>query len=288
MIKRIRYILEAFALYSFYTLCRLLPYKRASDLGGWIGRSLGPKLAASRKARRHIRTAFPNIVEAEETRLLLGMWDNLGRVMAEYPHLEEICRDYLTMENGELVQQLIDQNSPAVFFSCHSSNWEVNCLSTLIKYGKGVDVTYRAPNNPYSDKLLLNARTLGGRLNAYPKSRSAARAILKAIKNGNFLGTMLDQKFSDGPTLDFFGHPASINPGFVELCQKTNCPLIPVQNQRIDKHNIRFVLHPPMQLFEEDGTPRPVNDVLIEINKMFEDWITQAPEQWLWLHRRWK
>ncbi len=284
--KKIRYTLEACILHLFYFLFSLLPVRWASEAGGFLGRMIGPKLATSRKARSNIRIAFPDILQEEEDKILREMWDNLGRVMAEYPHLETLSRNHVSLTNQSIIDAHTN-NGPALFLGGHLGNWEVNCASSIFHGAKPVHITYRAPNNPAADRLLMKARTLDGRLKAYPKGREGGAQMMRALKNGDHLGMMIDQKYNEGLAVPFFGQPAMTNPVFVQMAQKYKAALIPIQNIRRDGPQFELVVHEPLVIFDADGAPLPVEDVIHSAHVVLESWIRENPGQWLWLHRRW-
>jgi len=288
--KKIRYAFEAVFLYLIFAIFKYLPAKTASNIGGWIGRVIGPRLAASRKAHKHILMAMPEISNERANEIVRGMWENLGRVIAEYPHLEKISRYYTTFENEERLLSLLEkEDQPLIFIGGHLSNWEINSIALLTHHNRSVDATYRAPNNPWVARLLDHARTLGGRLKAYPKSTESGRKIMQALKQGHALGILIDQKYNEGINVPFFNLPAMTNPVAVLLCQRYRCPLVPVKNIRgKDGCSFRIITYPPLDLFNEDGSPRPAEDVIKEAHALLEAWIREHPEQWLWLHHRWK
>ena len=135
--------------------------------------------------------------------------------------------------------------------------------------------------------MLKHARTLNGRLNAIAKSRIAGKEMIQAIKSKRHIGVLLDQKYNEGIPVSFFGRDAMTNPVFVPLCQKYDCPLVPVRNIRLKGTRFEIQLGEPIELFNEDGSSRPAEDVMREINTIMEGWIRECPGQWLWLHRRW-
>ncbi|MCE7886353.1 MAG: lipid A biosynthesis acyltransferase [Alphaproteobacteria bacterium PRO2] len=285
--KHLRYILEAVVLYVFFAVCFLLPPVAASNLGGFIGRMIGPRLAASRKARRNLDLALPGLPDAEKSRIIVNMWDNLGRVIAEYPHLEKIAGTRVKIVNEDIIKKTIDAGQGAVFIAAHQGNWEIDMTTLHVRFDVIPSLTYRAPNNPMADYLLEHARTLGGRIKAIPKARSSGRDLMNVMKNREYLGILIDQKYHEGIAVDFFGHPAMTNPIAVVLCQKYNAPLIPVQNRRTGPAQFELTAYKPMKIFDDNGEPLPVADVLAEANGLIQDWIVQDPGQWLWLHRRW-
>ncbi|MCB9981803.1 MAG: lysophospholipid acyltransferase family protein [Rhodospirillales bacterium] len=287
-LKQFRYAGEAFGLAFLFLVFLILPATTASNLGGWLGRNIGPKLAASRKARRNLSRVFPDISEARSDEIITGMWEHLGRVIAEYPHLETLALDHTQIIGQENLQNALNNPNGAIFFGAHLGNWEINGAAVLLQAGQEVALSYRAPNNPWSNKLLMRARTLGGRLPAYSKSRQGGKAMMETVKNGGALGILIDQKYNQGINVPFFGLEAMTNPFFVQLAQKYSCALVPIRNRRLDGANFSLSVYKSLEIFEDDGKPRAIEDVIGDAHALLEEFILETPEQWLWLHRRWK
>jgi KDO2-lipid IV(A) lauroyltransferase len=266
---------------------RILPPETASNIGGAIGRTIGPRLAASRKALRNLQRAMPDMPPERQHEVITGMWSNLGRIMAEYAHLATHARDNTTIENVEYLQMLKDKGQNAIFFGAHFGNWELNAPAVVLQYDADVDVSYRAPNNPWVDKMLMKARSMNGQINGYAKSREGGKSMMGAIKGGSSLGILIDQKYNEGLSVPFFGIEAMTNPFFVQLAQKYKCALVPIRNTRLDGARFRLNIFEPIAVFDEDDKPRPVEDVIKDAHALLEGWIIEHPEQWLWLHRRW-
>ena len=286
--KKARYILEAALLHALFFIFGLMPLDAASGCGGWIGRTVGPRLSASRKALDHVRTALPGRGEQEYKAIVRGMWDNLGRVMAEYPHLKQIGRERVVIVNPEIVESVVRDKKPAIFITGHLANWEAFAVAGQIKLGLMADVVYRAPNNPWVDRLLDRVRSQGGKILTIPKSKSSVRTMIESLKQGHSLGMLIDQKYNEGLPVSFFGRPAMTSPAFVQLAQKFGCPLIPGRIERLRGAHFRLTVYEPMKIFAADGSPRKAEDVMEEAHRLLEAWINERPEQWLWLHRRWR
>lgn len=278
--KKLRYLSEALLVYILMFIFRILPANLASNLGGFIGKNVAYRLSATRKARRHIENSLGTNLD-ETNRIALGMWDNLGRLFAEYPHLPELYMtksELLGVENlGELTTST---NSPAIFFSGHLANWEISAPS-LRQKNIDVDLIYRAPNNPYVKNILDKCRSMDGTLKTYPKSAQGMRQVMMALKQGRRIGILIDQKYNQGIEVPFFGQPSMTSLAFIQLAKKFNCPLIPVQVERIKGANFRVTIHKPMDLSKDD------NVLITEAHTMLEGWIRHAPAHWLWLHKRW-
>jgi len=142
---------------------------------------------------------------------------------------------------------------------------------------------YRAPNNPFSDWLLNKTRQVGGKLSPIPKSRSGMREMVKVLQKNNGIGLVIDQKYNEGIEADFMGHPAMTSPIFVQLAQKFDCPIVPLQIERLNGPNFKITVMPPIPT-----KARSIEDIVNDSHDILEQWVHKNPEQWLWLHRRWK
>lgn len=287
MFKKLRYFIEFLALKFFYFLFSVMPVDRASELGGLIGRTVGPRLAASRKALYNMKKALPGRSEAFYKENIARMWDNLGRIIAEYPHLSEIAESRTEIINTPILEELSRDGLPAILFSGHLANWETAGGSFLKQCGFLVHLVYRPPNNPGSARLLDRARSLQGQIPTIPKSRAGARRMIEVLRDGQNIAILIDQKFNQGLPIPFFGHPAMTSPSFVQLARRFQCPLVPVRFERVKGAHFRITIFPPLDLEGPDGAPKPDHALITEAHTLLEGWITEKPWEWLWLHRRW-
>jgi len=280
--KTLRYGLEAFLLCVLSLLFRLMPLDIASSIGGWVGRSIGPRLAASRKALRNIQAAMPDLSEEEARAHITGMWDNLGRVIAEYPHLRYIARNRVQFKGADIMNALLDRSKGVMFVSGHLANWEVGPATLYEQFGLKVNAMYRAPNNPWTDKILTYFRTLGGVIPTLTKSRAGGQGAMKALKRGEALGILIDQKYNQGERVPFFGMDAMTNPIAPKFAQKFSAAIMPYSVKRLGG------AHFEIRCYDEiPAQDRADIDALNDIHALLEGWITESPAQWLWLHRRW-
>lgn len=278
----IYYFFQAAALSVVMIILKIMPLDMASALGGWLGRTIGPHLVASRKAIRHIELAMPELNDAQKQEIIIGMWDNIGRILAEYPHLKEIGRTRITIDIDDAVKKLMDADRPCIMLGGHFANWELSAAAMLSHFNRPLDLTYRALNNPWVDKMLMNARTLNGQVRYYAKSRKGGYGIIRTMREGRNIAMMIDQKYNEGIAVPFFGHPAMTNPAFVHFGRKFDYPLVPVHIERLNGPHFKITLHKPLETDDKD-----TEDIILQANRLLEDWVRKRPEQWLWLHRRW-
>lgn len=286
--KRIRYFLEGVGAYILLAVFTSLPLPWASALGGFVARQIGPRAGVSNRARKNLRRAMPELSDHEIERIVRGMWDNLGRVIAEYPHLG---RFNVYDPNGhiEAVGYTPKAHPPApgqcyIFFSAHYGNWEIATLAATQAGLKAAEI-YRAPNNPIVDRLIYRARSvIGSELIA---KGVAGRRAIAALQKGASLCLLVDQKMNTGVKVPFFGRDAMTEKVIARLAFRYNCPIIPARVERIKGVKFRMTFDEPLQVTRTGDDEEDVKALMTQINQHVEGWVRARPDQWLWLHRRW-
>ncbi|MCH8236629.1 MAG: lipid A biosynthesis lauroyl acyltransferase [Proteobacteria bacterium] len=287
-----RYIfhpIEAAVALLTYSLFRFLPIDLASALGGWLGRTIGPRMPISERAVRNLTAAFPEKTPAEIAVIVSGMWDNLCRVVAEYPHLGEINvydpHGRVEVIGGENVDLLREGGHPGIFFSGHIANWEIVSLGATQR-GLPLDRIYREANNRLVEWLYKRGRAaVEGAL--IPKGSAGARVLLKSMKAGKHLGMLVDQKMNDGIPVKFFGRDVMTAPALAELALRYDCPVVPARVERLKGARFRLMILPPLDMVRSGNRKADVAANMAKVNALLEQWIRDTPEQWLWLHNRW-
>jgi Kdo2-lipid IVA lauroyltransferase/acyltransferase len=280
--------IEACGAALFFAAMRALPIDAASALGGWVARHIGPLLGISARARRNLAAALPELPPAEIERAVRGMWDNLGRVAAEYPHLPRV-RVFSPDGRVELMgvehfDRAIAAGRKVIIFGGHLGNWEIAALAAG---QKGIDVAqiYRAANNPLVDRMI--ARFRGTESEFIPKGRVASRRALAALRRGAHLTLLVDQKLNDGIPVPFFGRPAMTAPALALLALHFDCAVLPARVERLDGAHFRLTIHPPLPMPKSGERNADVAALMAAVNRTLETWIRERPDQWFWLHSRW-
>lgn len=268
---------------------RLLPLDAASALGGFIGRLIGRFAGITNRARTNLRRAMPALSDEAVERILQGMWDNLGRVIAEYPHLGEFRifepGGRVEPEGIEHVEQVLAAGKSCIFVSGHFGNWEVATL-TATQYGLDVTQIYRAANNPRVDALIRRFRGVVGSELA-PKGQIAARKSIESLRRGRHLAMLVDQKMNDGIPVPFFGRDAMTPAAPAQLALRFNGAIIPARVERTRGAHFRVTIFPAVTIEPSSNRDADTRAMMKSVNTMLEDWIRARPDQWFWLHRRW-
>jgi KDO2-lipid IV(A) lauroyltransferase len=281
--------LEALGFDLLGLLFRLMPIETASSFGGAVLRLLGPLTGAHKTAERNLRIAFPELDTAARKRLLVAQWDNLGRLTAEFQLMDKLTPEGGRVEivGGERLRAVAQSGKPAILVSGHFSNWEV-MAAVIVHLGVKCQVTYRAANNPYIDKRIIDTRRSYGVTLMAPKGGDGSREVLAAMAEGEAVAFLNDQKFNQGVVAPFFGVPATTAPGPTRLTLRFGCPMIPMSVERIGKQ-ARFRV-----TIWDDIAPKKTGDRTADIqrgvqnvNAFVEARVREHPDEWFWTHKRW-
>ena len=267
---------------------RLFPVEVASNLGGWLLRTLGPLTRQQHVIQTNLRIAFPDKDKAWIDRTTRGVWDNVGRSFIELPFVHRIMADPARLEviGAEIYAAIARDRTPTVFVSGHMGNWEVMCASVL---HAGIDcmVGYRAANNPYVDQRIRDARAKYGVKLFAQKGGANMRRLLKALGEGHSLALLTDQRTEEGVSAPFFGRPAMTTPGAVPLALRRGVPLRPVSIQRLPGVRFRVIVHDVIPAPETSDKDQAVLEMTTAMNAFLERVIRDEPAQYFWVHRRW-
>jgi len=263
-----------------------LPLKLSSKLFGTFAKFVGPKINISKKAFKNIENAMPEKSQNEKIEIVKGMWENLGRVVGEYPHLNKLVvkkeNSKIFIKNKKNLLLIKKKKIPGIFFSAHLANWEIAPM-IAIKNNIPVLTVFRKPNNPFVNILL---KFLRYNIPLTPKGTKGAKELIRSLKKGISIGLIVDQKMNDGIKIPFFKKPAMTAPALAQLALKIKTLIIPVQIERIKNTNFVVTFHNPIKI-KRNGKQKTIIEIMTEVNLMIEKWIRKRPDQWLWLHRRW-
>ncbi len=280
--------IEALLFDVFAAVIRALPTDAASNLGGAIARRFGPATRNHRVAARNIALAFPEMAEADRKALLDRQWDNVGRVFFELPLMDRLTPRGGRVEviGGERLAAVARGDKPAILISGHFSNWEV-MAAVIVESGVTCEITYRAANNPYVDRRIIESRRRYGVRLLSPKGGDGARELLAALKDGVSVAIMNDQKYDGGVAAPFFGHTVHTLPAAVRLALRFGLDLQPMSVQRLEGARFRCIVHEPITLADTGDKTGDIEAGVRQINAFIEARVRERPHEWFWVHRRW-
>jgi KDO2-lipid IV(A) lauroyltransferase len=285
---RLGWRVECLAFDAFSAVDRLLPIEWMSAFGGWVLRALGPLTGTHKIAERNLRIAFPDMPRPERERLLKLQWENLGRLVGEFPQVDRLtpARGRVEVVGGDRLAAIAASGKPAVLISGHFANWEV-MAAVIMHYGVDCNVTYRAANNPYIDRRIIEARESYGVKLFAPKGGDGSREILEGLKRGQSVAILNDQKFNQGLAVPFFGQPAHTAPGATRLALKVGTILQPMSVQRLPGARFRVTIHEPIVPEKTGDKSGDIEAGVRRVSEFIEARVREHPEDWFWVHKRW-
>ena len=279
--------LEGLGFAGFVGFMRLLGVERASALGGWLLRTLGPKTGTQKTVMRNLRIAFPEMPPEERERLALNQWEQTGRAFAETAVMDRlVAEDRIEVVGLERLHAIRDSGRPVVFVGGHFANIET-LAATIVGAGVPCQITYRAANNPYVDAQIRRARARYGVKLFAPKGGDGARELLAGMARGESVALMNDQKFSEGPEAIFFGQPVNAAPGPSRLALRFGTVLQPMSTERLPGVRFRVTVYEPIVLEKTGDRSADIARGVQAITSFIEDRVRETPVDWFWVHKRW-
>jgi KDO2-lipid IV(A) lauroyltransferase len=293
----LRYRLEYAGLRLLIALIRAMPLDLAVSVSARLWRLIAPWQRRHQRALDNLAIAFPDRSPSERKAIALGMWENLGRVMAETMQIDRLIQDRSRIEivNKQVFERYKDKLGPAIGVSLHMGNWEL-AIWPLTVAGANPAAVYRTVKNPYVDSYLRNQRRdlyPGGLLGkgivdgSREEGQRTARLIMDFVRNGGRLGLVCDLYDKQGLAVPFFGKPARSVVIPAMIARRVGARIWMARCIRVGTRS-RFRIE-----IKELKVPRTANasdDVTwttAEMQRQFEAWIREVPEQWMWSNRRW-
>jgi KDO2-lipid IV(A) lauroyltransferase len=269
---------------------------KTANLFGRVSRFVGRRLREDKIGRANLTAAFPEKSPEEIETILAGVWDNLGRVGAEFAHLDHIwehdpsrpedSRIEIEPRTHELFAQLRLDGKPALIFASHLGNWELPALAA-VAHGLDAAILYRRPNIASADRAIEKLRAVNmGTL--IPAGRDAPLKLAEALQKGQHVAMLVDQHLTNGVDVTFFGRKTKANPMMARLLRQVECPIHGVRIIRLPGHRFRAELSEEVKPARDAEGKIDIQGTMQAITSVVEGWIREYPDQWLWLHRRWR
>ncbi|RXH18813.1 lipid A biosynthesis lauroyl acyltransferase [Bradyrhizobium guangzhouense] len=260
-------------------------------------RFIGRFLREDRIGRENLTAAFPEKSPEEIEQILTGVWHNLGRIGAEFAHLDHIwdydvdhpekpSRIEFDARTKQLFDSLRDDGKPAIFFASHTGNWEIPALGA-VAHGLDCAILFRRPNSEAADRAIEKTRAVKmGTLVA--AGRDAPLRLGQALQNGQHVAMLVDQWFTNGVDVTFFGRKTKANPTLARLIRQVECPIHGVRIIRLPNHRFRAEVTEEVKPVRDADGNIDIQGTMQAVTSVIEGWVREYPDQWLWLHRRWR
>ena len=285
--KSVKYFIQFLIISTLFLFFKILGLRYASYISGKIVSLIGPFFRSKNLIESNILKALPNLRRNEIKNISKKMWNNYGRILAEYVFIKNF-RTVKFKNNMQIIGQTIldkikKDNEPVIFISGHFNNFELMAMQ-IEKAGINLAVIYRPLNNRFLNFLMEKIRKKYICKNQIKKGISGTKQLLSFFKKKTSIALMIDQRVSQGIKSNFFKYEALTTTIPAQFVKKFKCKVIPIYIERINNVNFKMTVHDPLQ-YSNDQT---IESITFDLNCRLEKMILKNPEQWIWSHNRWK
>ena len=285
--KLIKYFFQFLFIIFFFSLFKIFGFKISSKIGGKLFEIIGPIFRSKKLIHTNIKKAFPRNNSVEIKKLTKLMWNNYGRVFAEYMFIKDFRFEKIDSKIEIIGQEVLDEikksNKPVVFISGHFSNFELMAMQ-IEKTGIKLSTIYRPLNNIFLNRIMEKIRKKYICKNQIKKGIAGTRELIKFQRNNYSIALMIDQRVSEGEKVNFFNQEAYTTTIPAQLAKKFDMPIVPIFIERVNDTNFKIKISKPVNFLKSDS----IKDITSKLNVIIEEMILKNPTQWIWSHNRWK
>ena len=285
--KYIKYFLQFILIVFSFLIFKILGPKISSYISGKIFEIIGPYFRSEKIIHSNIKKAFPEISLKDLNKLTNSMWNNYGRVFAEYVFIKDFRNGKLSskirIDGEEIIDEIKKSNQQVIFISGHLSNFELMAMY-LDKSGISLSAIYRPLNNIFLNRIMESIRKKYICKNQVKKGIGGLKELINLKKKNFSTALMIDQRVSEGIFSNLFNQKALTTTIPAQLVKKFNIPVIPIYIERIKDLEFKIIVHDPIQ-FSKDISTQSITD---KLNLTLQKMILKKPDQWIWSHNRWK
>ena len=284
--KKVAYLLEFIFIKILFTLFQLIGYQLSSNLGFFIGRTIGPIFRSKKMIIQNLEKA--NIKHPHNpSKIASNVLGNYGRIFAEYVYLKKFrnneLKKYVSIDGLEHLENLKKNKKKAVFVSGHFNNFELMAME-IEKAGIELAAIYRPLNNIFLNKTMEKIRKENICKNQIKKGKAGSREIIKNLIKGKSIALMIDQRVREGEKVNFFNNLATTTTIPAQLVKKYNCELVPIYIERKKSNYFKIYISKPIKISKKNSTQK----ITEFLNQVLEEMILKNIDQWIWTHDRWK
>ena len=285
--KLIKYFFQFIFVFLFFLIFKILGPKLSSFVSGKIFEIIGPLFRSKKIIELNIQRAMPNIDNNKLKKIKNLMWNNYGRVFAEYVFMKDFRSGSLStnikIQGYEILEEINKKKKQVIFISGHFGNFELMAMH-LDKSGVKLSAIYRPLNNPFLNPIMEKIRKKYICRNQVKKGIGGMKKLILLKKKNYSTAIMVDQRVSQGIRSNFFNQEAFTTTIPAQLVKKFDIPIVPIYIERTNGINFKMTVNQPIN-FSKDHSEKQITD---ELNQLIEKMIMLKPEQWIWSHNRWK
>ena len=285
--KSIKYFTQFLIISILFLIFKILGLRLASFFSGKIISFVGPFFRSRDLITSNILKALPDLKKNELRDITKKMWNNYGRILAEYIFIKDF-RSSKLINNIEVIgQEVLDKiklsNEPVIFVSGHFNNYELKAMQ-IEKSGINLAAVYRPLNNKFLNFIMEKIRNKYICKHQIKKGISGTKMLLSFFKNKTSIALMIDQRVSQGIKSNFFKHKAFTTTIPAQFVKKFKCKVVPIYIERVKGINFKLTIHEPLVYSDDES----IESITLDLNFLLEKLILKNPDQWIWSHNRWK
>ena len=285
--KSIKYFTQFLIISILFLIFKILGLNFASYISGKIISFVGPFFRSKNLIKSNILKAFPDLPQNEIKKITKKMWNNYGRILAEYIFIKDFrlsrLENNIEIEGHEILEKIRQSNEPVIFISGHFNNFELMAMQ-IEKSGINLAAIYRPLNNRFLNFIMERIRKKYICKNQIRKGISGTRQLLSFFKKKTSIALMIDQRVTQGIKSNFFKHEAFTTTIPAQFVKKFKCKIVPIYIERVKNTKFKLTIHEPL-IYSDDET---IESITLDLNYLLEKLIIKNPEQWIWSHNRWK
>ena len=285
--KYVRYFFEYIIIQTLFNFFKLIGYKNSSNIGEKIGKLIGPLFRSKKKIIENLKQSKISSDNHEIEKIISNMWGNYGRILSEYPHIKKFknnnLKNHIKINGLEILEDIKKNNKQVVFISGHFNNFELMAMQ-IENYGINLAAIYRPLNNIFLNKTMEKIRTNYICKKQIKKGRSGTREMIGLFKDGTSIALMIDQRVSEGVSINFFNRKCLTTTIPAQLVKKYNCEIVPVYIERKNKTDFELSFQKILKFNKSDT----LENITLKLNLILEEMILKNVDQWIWTHDRWK
>ena len=285
--KIVKYFFEFIFIITFFLIFKIIGYKNASNLGSIIGKKIGPLFRSNKKIHNNLKSSDFGNSDEDRKIIINNMWGNYGRILSEYIYLKQFRKNnlnhFLEIEGKNYLDEIKENGEQVVFISGHFNNFELMAME-IEKAGISLGAIYRPLNNPFLNIIMENIRKKYICGSQIKKGKSGMRDLLNLFRKKFSIALMIDQRVSEGESLELFNRQAKTTTIPGQLAKKYGCRIVPVYIERVKKFYFKLHFYKPLKFDDKLS----IEQISLELNKILEKMILKNPDQWIWSHDRWK
>mgnify|MGYP001375196882 FL=1 len=282
----IKYLFQFVIVIFLFLIFKLLGLKFSSYISGKLFQIVGPFFRSKKIIELNLKNVYPELDLRNKKKIINGMWNNYGRVFAEYIFIKDFRKnkyENIIIEGKEVLDQIKKDKKQVIFISGHFGNFELMAME-IEKSGISLAAIYRPLNNIFLNKVMETIRKDYICENQIKKGVGGLKNLMKLIKKNFSIALMLDQRVSEGIKVNFFKKEAYTTTIPAQLVKKFDLPIVPVSIKRYENVKFKMTIHQPVN-FKETETIEIITE---KLNKILEKMVIENPQEWIWTHNRWK